>query len=424
MTTKILNSRLLMAVAMLAGAMSEASADNSLRLDYILSGRSGSAPEVSLVEVSRLATDNTRHVNMATPALAGNGSITVTNAGDTLYVNSFSTLFKEWMETGDTVRRAFEASFFIPEPTQPVDVSLRLTDSRHRVVAEHHHRLDPADILIRRIERPAYAVDTLHRATWPTPIRVAVVGDGYTAAETGKFLDRARQATAAILGHEPFATYADRFEFVAVTVPSQESGVSVPLRGEWRQTPLETHFSTFYSDRYLTTPRAFALNDALAGVDFEHIIVLANTAEYGGGGIYNTYSLAAADHALFEPVVVHEFGHSFGGLGDEYFYDHDTFNDTYPTDIEPWEPNITTLVDFDSKWADMVAAGTAVPTPAPSGDADDWTTVGVYEGAGYSTRGVYRPADWCRMRVNRVPAFCPVCRRALLRVIDHQTVEK
>lgn len=398
------------------------SAGNSLRLDYILSGRSGEHPEIALRGVSRLSTDNTRHVNMQRPALGGNGSITVTNvAGDTLYSNTFSTLFQEWMELGDTVRRSFEATFAIPESEEPVDVTLALLDNHHRQVATHRLRLDNTDILIRTLPRAPYSVDTLHRATWPTPIRVAILGEGYREDESAKFVSRARQAVSAILRHEPFATYADRFEFVAVTVPSVDSGVSIPKLGEWRDTPFGAHFSTFYSDRYLTTPRVFALHDALSGVNYEHIIVLANTEEYGGGGIYNSYTLTAADHPLFEPVVVHEFGHSFGGLGDEYFYEQDAMNDTYALDVEPWEQNITTLVDFGSKWADMVCADTPVPTPVDKNVIDDFVTVGVYEGAGYSTRGIYRPADWCRMRANRIAGFCPVCRRALSRVIRHLT---
>jgi hypothetical protein len=242
-------------------------------------------------------------------------------------------------------------------------------------------------------------VDTLHRATSATDhIAVAIAGEGYRADDMERFLREARRAVDAILSHEPFKRYADRFDFYAVEVESTDSGVSVPKEGRWIDTPFGSHFSTFYSDRYLTSPCVFAIHDALTGIPYQHIIVLANTDVYGGGGIFNSYTLTAAGHRLFEPVVVHEFGHSFGGLADEYFYDDDVMTDTYVLDVEPWEPNITTLVDYDSKWKDMDGAA-------------------LFEGGGYSAHGIYRPADTCRMRANQAPAFCPACQRALSRMI-------
>ena len=161
-----------------------------------------------------------------------------------------------------------------------------------------------------------------------------------------------------------------------------------------------------------------AIYDTVRGIPCEHIIILANTDEYGGGGIYNSYTITTTGHAAFGSVVVHEFGHSFGGLADEYFYDDDVMTDTYPTDVEPWEPNITTSPD-SPKWASMLAKDTPVPTPAE--EADKWP-VGVYEGAAYSSRGVYRPADHCRMRDNEAAAFCPVCQQALRSLIEFYTV--
>lgn len=162
------------------------------------------------------------------------------------------------------------------------------------------------------------------------------------------------------------------------------------------------------------------IHDALVNIPYEHIIVLANTDEYGGGGIYNSYTLTAARHPLMRPVVVHEFGHSFGGLADEYFYVGDVMEDSYPFDVEPWNPNITTLTDFASKWERLMPEGTPVPTDPK--DAQKYP-VGLYEGGGYSSKGVYRPADECRMRNNTYPTFCTVCADALGRLIDFYTEE-
>ena len=192
----------------------------------------------------------------------------------------------------------------------------------------------------------------------------------------------------------------------AVASPSQDSGVSVPREGLWKKTAVDSHFDTFYSDRYLTTLHLFKMHDALAGIPYEHIIILANTDTYGGGGIYNSYTLTTAHHKLFGPVVVHEFGHSFGGLTDEYAYD-DQYVEYYYPDIEPWEQNITTKANFESKWKDLYDQG----------------VVGLVEGGGYQTKGVWRPCEDCRMRTNTAEAFCPVCQRAIERIIRFYTEE-
>ena len=90
-------------------------------------------------------------------------------------------------------------------------------------------------------------------------------------------------------------------------------------------------------------------------------LVLVNSPTYGGGGIYNQVTLSTSDHPTFKKVLVHEFGHGYAGLGDEYSTDE--YDPMYPGDTEPWEPNLTTLKDFQSKWADMMPKGMKIPTP-------------------------------------------------------------
>ena len=203
---------------------------------------------------------------------------------------------------------------------------------------------------------------------------------------------------------------------MAVGAASQDSGVSIPGKRDWKDTALGSHFDTFYSDRYLTTLRIRTLHDMLAGIPYEHIIILANTDNYGGGGIYNSYTLTTARHSDFRPVVVHEFGHSFAGLADEYYYD-DQYVEFYYPEVEPWEQNITTLKDFSAKWQDMLPEGTAYPTELIPGSGK----IGVYEGAGYQSKGVFRSYEDCRMKTNTATEFCPVCRRALERLIKFYT---
>ena len=218
------------------------------------------------------------------------------------------------------------------------------------------------------------------------------------------FYADAAVAVESFMNHEAFRELADRFNFVAVELPSAESGVSVPRRGEWKDTALGSHFDTFYSDRYLTTLHLKQMHDLLAGLPYEHIIILANTDTYGGGGIFNSYTLTTAHHAQFRPVVVHEFGHSFVGLADEYFYD-DQFVEYYYPDVEPWEPNITTQADFSRKWeAKLGQPG-----------------VGLLEGGGYQSKGVWRASEDCRMRTNGAEDFCPVCADAVRAMVRFYT---
>ncbi|MEI3488120.1 MAG: IgA Peptidase M64 [Bacteroides stercoris] len=398
-------------------------ADKTLRVDYIFNGNA-SGQAICLDGVSALPTWAGRKHHLAELPLQGNGQIIMRNAasGKTIYTTSFSSLFQEWLETDEArnVTKGFENTFLLPYPLQPVEIEITLLDPRCNVRASMKHIVHPNDVLIEQkgnshITPHKYL---LHNDSPEKCIDVAILAEGYTLQEMQTFYEDADIACKSIFDHEPFKSMKKRFNVVAVASPSTDSGVSVPRLNEWKHTAFGSHFSTFYSDRYLTTSRVKAIHDALAGIPYEHIIILANTEEYGGGGIYNSYTLTTAHHPMFRPVVVHEFGHSFGGLADEYFYDNDVMTDTYPLDIEPWEQNISTQVDFAAKWKDMLSENTPVPTPA---EVSENYPTGVYEGGGYSAKGIFRPAENCRMRTNEYPAFCPVCQRALRRIIEFYT---
>lgn len=398
-------------------------ADKTLRVDYIFNGNA-SGQAICLDGLSALPTWAGRKHHLAELPLQGNGQIIMRNAasGKTIYTTSFSSLFQEWLETDEArnVTKGFENTFLLPYPLQPVEIEITLLDPRCNVRASIKHIVHPNDVLIEQkgnshITPHKYL---LHNDSPEKCIDVAILAEGYTLQEMQTFYEDADIACKSIFDHEPFKSMKKRFNVVAVASPSTDSGVSVPRLNEWKHTAFGSHFSTFYSDRYLTTSRVKAIHDALAGIPYEHIIILANTEEYGGGGIYNSYTLTTAHHPMFRPVVVHEFGHSFGGLADEYFYDNDVMTDTYPLDIEPWEQNISTQVDFAAKWKDMLSENTPVPTPA---EVSENYPTGVYEGGGYSAKGIFRPAENCRMRTNEYPAFCPVCQRALRRIIEFYT---
>ncbi len=398
-------------------------ADKTLRVDYIFNGNA-SGQAICLDGLSALPTWAGRKHHLAELPLQGNGQIVMRNAasGKTIYTTSFSSLFQEWLETDEArnVTKGFENTFLLPYPLQPVEIEITLLDPRRNVRASMKHIVHPNDVLIEQkgnshITPHKYL---LHNDSPEKCIDVAILAEGYTLQEMQTFYEDADIACKSIFDHEPFKSMKKRFNVVAVASPSTDSGVSVPRLNEWKHTAFGSHFSTFYSDRYLTTSRVKAIHDALAGIPYEHIIILANTEEYGGGGIYNSYTLTTAHHPMFRPVVVHEFGHSFGGLADEYFYDYDVMTDTYPLDIEPWEQNISTQVDFAAKWKDMLSENTPVPTPA---EVSENYPTGVYEGGGYSAKGIFRPAENCRMRTNEYPAFCPVCQRALRKIIEFYT---
>lgn len=397
-------------------------ADSTLRIDYTFAGNAN-RQDIFIDKLNTMPHWFGKRTRLTELPVEGNGQITVRDhkTQNVIYRNSFSTLFQEWLSYDDakTTSKSFENVFLVPMPKDTVDVTVELKDNRREVMSSFTHTVVPSDILIRKIGFSNITpYTTLQKAADTTRcIHIAFLAEGYRQDEMVTFLKDAKDATDAIFAHEPFKKMKDRFNVVAVEAASTDSGTSEPSKGIWRNTALSSHFDTFYSDRYLTTLNLKDMHDLLAGTPYEHIIVLVNTNEYGGGGILNSYNLSMAHHKMFKPVVVHEFGHSFAGLGDEYAYPSEAIP-MYPHDIEPWEPNLTTLHDFKTKWQDMIDKGVPVPTPQTQKYAQK---VGVYESAGYSMKGVYRPMQDCRMRTNQTPEFCPVCQRALERLIDFYT---
>lgn len=398
-----------------AQTFEETFTDATLRLDYTLAGNNNTQ-EISLAKVVETPQWAGRRVNLNAVAFAGNGTLEMRDAatGKVLYRTSFSTLFQEWQTTEEATRtrRSFEHTVLVPRPLKKVTLHLTLTDHHRKESAAFTHTLDPNDILIeRRCPQRHSDFRVVQQAGAITDkIDLVYIAEGYTAAEMPQFYADVDNAVDALFSHKVFGKFRDRFNIVALGLPSAQSGVSEPSKGLWHDTPMSSHFSTLYSERYLMTERLWQMHDRLAGLPYEHIIILANTPTYGGGGIYNYYMLTSARQNLFRPVVVHEFGHSFAGLGDEYFYD-DQYEQYYHKGVEPWEWNLTTLTNFNSKWADLV----------PDTTLRNTGTVGLYEGGGYQSKGVYRPANNCRMRTNEHPDFCPVCARALEYTIRFHT---
>lgn len=376
--------------------------DTTLRLDYIFAGNA-ETQEIFLDKLSRYPRWAGRRQKLNELPLCGNGQIIVRDEATdaVIYMTSFSSLFQEWIveEEAKQTSRSFENCFQIPMPLKPAIVESKLLNNRHEVTASFKHRIDPADILIARIgEKDLLPYkQILDNGDLDKNIDIAFLAEGYTKDEMNEFLEYVDIAVEAMFEHDPFKSFKDKFNIVAVESPSKDSGVSIPKENIWKSTAFSSHFSTFYSDRYLTTLHLKDVHNALAGIPYEHIIILANSDEYGGGGIYNSYNMTSTKHKWYKPVVVHEFGHSFAGLADEYEYG-DENHETYPLDIEPWEKNITTKVD---------------PEKA--------ARLGNYEGGGYSTTGVFRAFEDCRMRTNQNPEFCEICCKAIEDIIRFYT---
>ncbi|MCI6081089.1 MAG: IgA Peptidase M64, partial [Prevotella sp.] len=333
----------LVAITATAQNFDEYFTGNTLRLDYVFAGDRKSQA-IYVDQLTQTPGWYGRRHNLDRLPLEGNGQITVRDAKTqrVIYRHSFSTLFQEWLATEEskTTPKSFENVFLVPFPKDSANITVELFDYHQKTFASLTHKVRPDDILIRKINRPQNPFSVIHPAKDTTNcINIAFVAEGYTQDEMASYIDDVKIAVDALFSHATFNKYKDYLNIIAVESPSKESGTSEPGNGKWINTALSSHFSTFYSDRYLTTLHLKQLHDQLVAVPYEHIIVLVNSTKYGGGGIYNSYTLTAAKDKSFRPVVVHEFGHSFGGLADEYTYSND--DPMYFPDTEPWEQNIT-----------------------------------------------------------------------------------
>lgn len=393
--------------------------DRTLRVDYLFSGNS-EAQEVSVGEIVSFNGWAGRRHSLSDLLLDGNAQVIVKDekSGSVIYKQSFSSLMQEWLLTDEAknVRKAFENPILLPYPKSSVIVQILFRKNDGTYEEKISHKINPDDILIRNIDgknitKHEYIV---HSGSPKECIDIVIVPEGYSKEEASLFAEDAEKACQYLFSHNPFDKMKYAFNVVRVDTFAVETGVSVPRKNLWKNSVFGSHFDTFYSDRYLTTSKMKNLHTILEGIPYEHIIILANSPEYGGGGIFNYYMLTSSRDSRFAPVLVHEFGHSFAGLGDEYFYEQDINLGLYDVNVEPWEPNLTTLVDFSKKWKDMLEKGVKIPTT----DNKDGK-VGVYEGGGYVFKGVYRPVfSDCRMRNNESLHFCPVCERAVINAIE------
>ncbi len=389
-------------------------------------------------------------------------------SGAPIWSRGFCSIYGEWETTGEAKQawRAFQESQRFPEPKAPVTLVLEKRAPDLSWQELWRGECDPSSRHVDRspVTRRGGVMPIFESGPPATKVDLLIVGDGYTGKQRDEFIDDVQRLVGALFSTEPFKSRRGDFNVRALLAPSPQPGVTDPRRGIFVDTPLKLSFNAFDTDRYMLTFANDALRDWIAQAPYDTVILLANTRKYGGGGIYNLWCTCAADTEVASYVFVHEFGHSFGGLADEYYSSQVAYEDFTPPGTEPWEPNVTALLDRDRcKWKELVAEGTPIPTPWDQKSYDEMDVgyqkrraalleqkaddaavealmretkktsgerlavepwqgkVGAFEGAAYEAKGLYRPCVDCIMFTRNPTRFCPVCERAVARAIDSFT---
>lgn len=346
--------------------------------------------------------------------------------GTELYSRCYNTLFREYRDTekGKHQEAEFEEVVRLPWPKKPVEICFQKRDSLQVFYTQYVYYFDPASVQSkfqgRDGQKPSVSPVKLHYSgNIHKKNDIVIIPEGYGLADTAKMLEDLQKFCQYALQQEPFASRKSDFNVWGIPLTGESAGITNPGKGIHVNSLVGSSFNTFDIDRYLMTMHLFQVHDAIGQVPCDHIIIMCNTDTYGGGAIYNFYAMSSLNKMAYA-VLPHELGHSIGGLADEYEDEGVSYSEMHAVKCEPPEPNITTLVDFGRKWKSMLPEGTPVPTPHDKyvypGENGK---LGVYEGGGYLSKGVYRPVMHCMMR-DYAP-FCPVCAQRLNDIFDLYT---
>jgi hypothetical protein len=461
----------IVALGALASTTSSAAASGTVRLDYFHTGGRG---------VETFAVDRVVREPLPWPGhaarIADDGNQGVYRfevhdaSGGTLYARGFASIFGEWITTAEAAdrHRTFHESLRFPEPVGPVEVVVRRRQPDQTFATVWRTTVDPRDMSVERAPSPRQELIAIERNGEPgDKVDLLLLGDGYTAAEcAAAFVADARRMADALFRHDPFAARRGDFNVWGLCPPAAESGISRPSAGIHRRTPVGATYDAFGSERYVLTFDNRALRDVAAWAPYEFVAILVNSETYGGGGIFGTFATVAVDSEWADYLFVHEFGHHFAGLADEYYTSPVAYEPAGKV-VEPWEANATALLEGQPlKWLDLVDPATPVPTPWPKDafearqrefqarrkqiraegrperemndlfreEQADATRlfraaahdgeVGVFQGANYDARAFYRPQLDCVMFTRNEVPFCRVCQRALEQVIDLYTAPR
>jgi len=368
-----------------------------------------------------------------------------------IYSRGFSTLFDEWQSTDEAAQeifRTFSFSMLIPFPKKSVIVALCARDPQNHFIQRFRTTIEPDSRFVQRecLSDKYQTKKLFYNGDIHRKVDILLLPEGYTKNEMRLFRQHCRHYLEVLFNVSPFKENANKFNVWTIEIPAEESGIDNPREGIFKRTVFDLTFNSLDLDRYVLTLNNKQVRDVADQVPYDQIIFLFNSDKYGGGGIFNLfstcYSIASNPEQITWPdyVFVHEFGHSFAGLADEYYTSSTPYNDLYPAGIEPWEPNITELLNAPSvKWQKYVTPGISIPTPwdktaydkaalEKTGNLEsilkndaNYGKVGAFQGAGYASEGLYRPCLDCIMFSRNQIAFCPVCQGALTRMIHFYT---
>ena len=283
-----------------------------------------------------------------------------------IYSRGYSTLCGEWIFTDEAKKywRSFSESLIMPFPKNTIQIKVYKREKNQSWAEWSSLYVNPKDYNIIPQQKLKIKAFKIHDSGLPSEkLDIVLLAEGYTQNELQKFMQDAQRFKNSLLSWSPLNKYSDKINVWAVPVVSEESGTDIPGKGVYKNTHFDSHFYTFGTERYINTVNNIAIRDAAANAPYDQIYVLVNSKKYGGAGIYNFYSICTTDNEQSEFVFNHEFGHAFAGLADEYYTSDVGVEDFYDLKAEPWEPNITTLVDFDRKWKPMLNKNTPIPTP-------------------------------------------------------------
>ncbi|SFE99233.1 M64 family metallopeptidase [Thermophagus xiamenensis] len=391
--------------------------NQTLRIDFVLSGNYNQQ-KIAIAHFKKISGySGNQHQNLP-PFDYGTYRLVLLDGKtqDTLFIKGFCTLFEEWRVTtpAQQVVKAFEQTIEAPWPLNDVYLIFEARNKSNSFKPLLREKFSPHKSPIMEVKTPdEHPIKLLHGKNKPSQqTDLLILAEGYTRAEKNQFFIDAKKMSNYLLGMKPYSQLKNKITIRARFIASPETGTDIPSKQIWRQTPMNSSFSTFGSERYLESFSTWTIYDYAAGVPHDHIVLLVNSDKYGGGGVYNHFSITSARNKHSNEVFVHELGHGLAGLADEYYYDDNS--DFYDLNHEPWNPNITTLIAFDKKWKHLIADNVPVPTP-PLPQYESAT--GVFEGAGYSAKGIYRPAFNCRMKSNDAEGFCEVCQKAIAQMV-------
>ncbi len=390
--------------------------NKTMRVDYIHTG--DSVNEIlSLKQIKQEPLWGGSHKNLIDTFKYGRYMCEIYDSASNklIYSRGYNTLFQEWQTYNEAKKqkRSFYETLIFPYPKKTIIININRRQKNGNYKNIFSLNINPEDYMIKKENPPAFKTFTILK-NGPSDKKVDIVFlfDGYTKADKEKLHKDAKRFANYFWTYPPFKNYKDKFNIWGIETFSEENGTDIPGENIWKKTLFNSSFYTFRSERYLTIQDTKTIRNIAALVPYDQIYIIVNTSKYGGGGIFNFWNITAADNPLSKWVFLHEFGHGFAGLADEYV-DTEISDDFYNKNVEPWEPNITNLVNFESKWKNLIQKGT--PTPTPDNDKYN-NTIGLFEGAGYVAKGVYRSYRNCEMRQLK-QGFCPICSQAIKQMI-------